>query len=122
MLTRLVARILNLFKVILENLPVDFRAEMMYTRFARSVFAHAHAVIKETRGMDKMRTDNVKMNRQTTDDARGQRFSLLLLLCFCMILLLSGCGSEPSYELDETALAVEKAEAALADGAAEREE
>ena len=53
-----------------------------------------------------MRTDNVKMNRQTTDDARGQRFSLLFLLCFCMMLLLSGCGSEPSYELNETALAV----------------
>ena len=62
MLTRPAARILNLFKVILENLPVDFRAEMMYTRFARSAFAHAHAVIKETRGMDKMRTDNVKMS------------------------------------------------------------
>ena len=106
-LTRSAMRILNLFKVILENLPVDFRAEMMYTRFARSAFAHAHAVIKETRGMDKMRTDNVKMNRQTTDDARGQRFSLLFLLCFCMMLLLSGCGSEPSYELNETALAVE---------------
>ena len=44
--------ILNLFKVILENLPVDFRAEMMYTRFARSVFVRAHAVIKKTRGMD----------------------------------------------------------------------
>ena len=54
-----------------------------------------------------MRTDNMKMNRQTTDDARGQRFSLLLLLCFCMILLLSGCGSETYYELDETALAVD---------------
>ena len=68
----------------MENLPVDFRAEMMYTRFARSAFAHAHAVIKETRGMDKMRTDNVKMNRQKTDDARGKGFFWRFRLVFGM--------------------------------------
>ncbi len=53
-----------------------------------------------------MRTDNVKMNRQTTDDARGQRFSVASC-CACMILLLSGRGQRALYELDETALAVE---------------
>mgnify|MGYP004633409953 CR=1 FL=1 len=52
MLTRPAMHILNLFKVILENLPVDFHAKMMYTRFAGSAFARAHAVIKETRGTD----------------------------------------------------------------------